>query len=51
MRKERITESEVLSAIRSSGGLQVMDADLVTLESDGTISVLLAAPVPAPIRH
>lgn len=41
MRRERITESEALSAIRSSGGLTVADASMVVLESDGTISVSL----------
>jgi uncharacterized membrane protein YcaP (DUF421 family) len=41
MRRERITESEALSAIRSSGGLTVADASMAVLESDGTISVSL----------
>jgi uncharacterized membrane protein YcaP (DUF421 family) len=41
MREERITEDEVLSAIRASGGHRVEDARSVVLESDGTISVSL----------
>ena len=41
MRRERITVAEALSAIRSSGGQSVADADTVVLESDGTISVSL----------
>lgn len=41
MHSERITKSEVLSAIRSNGGTDVDDADLVVLETDGTISVVL----------
>lgn len=42
MLHERITEDEVRSAIRASGGHRVEDARTVTLESDGTISVALA---------
>lgn len=41
MRRERITESEVLSAIRSDGGSQMEDAQTVILESDGSLSVSL----------
>jgi len=40
MRRERITEGEILSAVRSNGGTEAEDADLVVLESDGTISVI-----------
>lgn len=41
MRRERITEDEALSAIRSSGGHRIEDAQTVILESDGTLSVSL----------
>lgn len=39
MRRERITEGEVLSAIRSNGGRGIDDVSAVFLESDGSISV------------
>jgi uncharacterized membrane protein YcaP (DUF421 family) len=42
MLNERITEGEVLSTIRASGGTSVRDAASVVLESDGSISVSLA---------
>ncbi len=41
MKRERVTADEVLSAIRSSGGHEVTDAQTVVLESDGTLSVSL----------
>jgi uncharacterized membrane protein YcaP (DUF421 family) len=41
MRRERLTEDEVLSAVRSSGGHRMNDARTVILESDGTLSVSL----------
>lgn len=41
MRRERITQDEALSAIRSSGGLSIGEARAVILESDGTLSVTL----------
>lgn len=41
MKEERVTREEVLSAIRSSGGHEISDADTVVLESDGTLSVSL----------
>lgn len=41
MRDERITEDEVLSAIRSQGGKVITEAGMIILESDGTISVSL----------
>lgn len=40
MRRERVTEDEVISAIRSSGGRDLASAEAVILESDGTISVI-----------
>jgi len=41
MKRERITEDEAMSAIRSKGGHLLSDAQTVVLESDGTISVSL----------
>lgn len=40
MHRERITEGEVLSAIRSNGGRGIDDVSAVFLESDGSISVI-----------
>jgi uncharacterized membrane protein YcaP (DUF421 family) len=48
MRDERITEEEVLSAIRASGGHSITEASSVVLESDGTISVSLYERHPMP---
>lgn len=42
MRRERVTEEEVLVAIRSSGGRQLEDAQIVVLESDGSLSAILS---------
>ena len=39
MKRERITEDEVLSAVRSAGGQDIRDVSYLVLESDGTISV------------
>jgi uncharacterized membrane protein YcaP (DUF421 family) len=50
MRHERITRAEVLSAIRANGGQRVEEASLVTLESDGTISVSLSENEALPAR-
>ncbi|MBS9720899.1 DUF421 domain-containing protein [Tianweitania sp. BSSL-BM11] len=41
MRKERVTQDETLSAIRSSGGRSIEDVEAVILESDGSLSVIL----------
>jgi uncharacterized membrane protein YcaP (DUF421 family) len=41
MKRERMTEDEVLSAIRDSGGSQLEDAQAVFLESDGSLTALL----------
>jgi uncharacterized membrane protein YcaP (DUF421 family) len=41
MKKERVTEDEALSAIRSAGGSDVADVASLVLESDGTISATL----------
>lgn len=43
MKRERVTEDEALSAVRSSGGKDVTDVDYLVLESDGTISCSLRA--------
>ena len=40
MRNERVTESEVLQAIRSQGKLAVEKVEGVVLETDGSFSVL-----------
>jgi uncharacterized membrane protein YcaP (DUF421 family) len=42
MRRERVTEREILSAVRASGVSGVEEAAAVFLESDGTISVIQA---------
>lgn len=39
MRKERITQEEILGAMRASGYHSLQDIESVILESDGTISV------------
>lgn len=44
MLRERITPQEALSAIRAHGGSDIEDAELLVLESDGTISVRLRSP-------
>ncbi|HVL83019.1 MAG TPA: YetF domain-containing protein [Pseudonocardia sp.] len=44
MRHERVTESEVHQAARSSGHPSLGDVDAVVLETDGTLSVLPASP-------
>ncbi len=41
MKQSRITEDEVLSAVRSSGGRALAEVEALILESDGTISVNL----------
>jgi uncharacterized membrane protein YcaP (DUF421 family) len=40
MRRERVTEREILSAVRASGVSGVEAAAAVVLESDGTLSVI-----------
>ncbi|HYO84718.1 MAG TPA: YetF domain-containing protein [Bryobacteraceae bacterium] len=40
MRAERVTEGEVLAAIRSSGRAAVEEMEAVVLETDGSISVI-----------
>lgn len=40
MKRERITEDEVLSAVRSNGHRDLQDVEAVVLESDGSLSIL-----------
>ncbi len=40
MRKERVSETEILAAIRSSGEAQIEKIEAVVLETDGSLSVL-----------
>jgi len=40
-RRERITRTEIESAVRASGGRDLSDLQTVVLESDGTLSVSL----------
>lgn len=40
-RRERITAEEIESAVRANGGAELADADMVVLESDGSLSVRL----------
>jgi len=42
MRRERISEDELVAAIRDSGGMRLADAAAVFLESDGSLSAVLA---------
>jgi uncharacterized membrane protein YcaP (DUF421 family) len=41
MRRERITEDEVLSAIRAAGGSGFDEAEAVVLETDGSLAAIL----------
>ena len=41
MRRERITEDELMSAVRDVGGRSLADAEAVFLESDGTLTAIL----------
>ena len=41
LKRERITHGEVLSAVRSSGGLEVERAEAVFLETDGSLTAIL----------
>ena len=48
MRRERVTEAEILAAIRSSGFAGMGDVETVVLETDGTFSVIARGPVTPP---
>ncbi len=41
LRRERVTEHELLSAIRGAGGRSLDEADVVMLESDGSLTAIL----------
>ncbi|MBW3559773.1 MAG: DUF421 domain-containing protein [Proteobacteria bacterium] len=41
MRRERITEAELMSAVRESGGRDFDEAEVVLLESDGSLTAIL----------
>jgi uncharacterized membrane protein YcaP (DUF421 family) len=43
MRQQRVTEDEILSALRASGQAQVEAIEGVVLETDGTLSVIPAS--------
>lgn len=40
LRRERVSDNEVLQAIRDSGGRTLADADAVFLQSDGSMAVI-----------
>ncbi len=40
MRRQRVTESEILAAIRSNGSASIETIEAVVLETDGTFSVI-----------
>ncbi len=46
MRRERVTEEEVLSAVRTQGHLSVSQVEAVVLETDASFSVLGKSQVP-----
>ncbi|MDO8901545.1 MAG: DUF421 domain-containing protein [Phenylobacterium sp.] len=41
LRQQRVTQEELVAAIRTSGGAQLSDAAFVVLESDGSLSAVL----------
>lgn len=41
MRRERVTESELLSAVREAGGRELAEAEVVLLEGDGALTAIL----------
>lgn len=41
LRRERITEDELLTAVRDSGGRDLADAEVVILEADGALTAIL----------
>ncbi len=41
LRRQRVTQEELLAAIRTSGGAELSDAAFVVLESDGSLSAVL----------
>ena len=52
MRRERVTEGEVLAAVREQGVGSVADVEAVVLETAGTVSVLKKSDAPpSALRH
>jgi uncharacterized membrane protein YcaP (DUF421 family) len=53
MRNERVTEEEILAAIRAQGIADPSSVDAVVLETDGTFSVVSGGqgPVVGSLRH
>lgn len=47
MRRNRMTESELLAAVRQHGLASLQDAEAIVLESDGTLSVIRHQPAPS----
>ena len=43
LRRERVTEGELLSAVRSAGGREIAEAEVVILESDGALTAILSS--------
>lgn len=43
LRRERVTEGELLSAVRSAGGREIAEAEVVILESDGALTAILGS--------
>ena len=42
LRRERVTEDEATSAVREAGGRTLAEAEVVILESDGSLTAILA---------
>lgn len=51
MEAERITEGEVLQALRNQGQSRVEDVDAVILETDGSLSIVSSASPDAPVMR
>lgn len=41
LKRERVTEDELLSAVRDAGGRDLVEAEVVMLEGDGSLTALL----------
>ncbi len=41
LRRERVTEDELLSAVRNAGGRDLAEAEIVMLEGDGALTAIL----------
>jgi uncharacterized membrane protein YcaP (DUF421 family) len=51
MRRERVTEDELLAALRGSGHASLEEVQSIVLETDGTFSVLPPGPAGEALRH